>query len=148
MAKVYVVTSGDYSDYSIDRVFSNREAAEKRCATWRQDIIWGDEPRIEEYELEDGSNIEVEQVYKGLDFDVRYTYYNDTVHITDIEMKYGVKPFEEKIRMKEKTTMRNGKKIELYYGTLPVNKTVETEAEAEKIIFDRIAKWKAEQMGL
>lgn len=144
MAKVYVVTSGDYSDYSIDRVFSNREAAEKRCATWEYKH---DEPRIEEYELEDGSNIEMEHVYKALEFDMRYTYYNDTVHITDIEMKYGVNPFEEKIRMKEKTTVRNGEEIELYYGVIPVNKTVKNE-EAEKIIFDRIAKWKAEQMGL
>lgn len=28
MAKVYVVTSGEYSDYGIDSIFSNIEAAE------------------------------------------------------------------------------------------------------------------------
>ena len=74
MAKVYIVTSGDYSDYSIDSVFSTREAAEKRCAVWRQEELW-DEPIIEEYELEDGSNIEVKQLYKAMVFDQCYLFY-------------------------------------------------------------------------
>ena len=146
MAKVYIVTSGDYSDYSIDSVFSSREAAEKRCAVWRQEDLW-DEPRIEEYELEDGSNVIVEQVYKAIAFDQRCVFYQNEICV-DFDMMYDVKPFEEKINKKEKTHLKNGKTVELYYGILPVNKTVETETEAEKIIFDRLAKWKAEQMGL
>ena len=32
MMKVYVVTSGEYSDYHIDAVFDSREAAEVYCA--------------------------------------------------------------------------------------------------------------------
>lgn len=147
MAKVYIVTSGDYSDYSIDSVFSTREAAEKRCAVWRQEELWGD-PRIEEYDLEDGSNVVVEQVYKAMVFDQRYVFYQDKISV-DFRMMYDIKPFKEEInRKKGKTHSKNGKTIELYYGTLPVNKTVEKQAEAEKIIFDRLAKWKAEQMGL
>lgn len=145
MAKVYVVTSGVYSDYRINCVFATREAAEKYCATWEYKY---DEPRIEEYELEDGSNIEVEHVYKALKFDMRHAYRDDKVYIADIGMKYGVNPFEEKTRRKEKMTMRNGEKIELYCGVIPVNNTITSEEEAEKIIFDHLAKRKAEQMGL
>lgn len=146
MAKVYIVTSGDYSDYSIDSVFSSREAAEKRCAVWRQEEL-RDEPIIEEYELEDGSNIEVEQVYKAMVFDQCYLFYQDKIRV-DFRMMYDGKPFKEEINRKEKVYSKNGKTIELYYGTLPVNKTVEKQPVAEKIIYDRIAKWKAEQMGL
>lgn len=146
MAKVYIVTCGEYSDYSIHSVFSSREAAEKCCATWEQGGLW-DAPRIEEYELEDGSNIKIERIYKAIVFDMCYVYYRDEIRV-DFDMAYGIKPFEEKINRKEKTRIRDGETIELYYGTLPVNKTVETEAEAEKIVFDRLAKWKAEQMGL
>ena len=43
MEKAYVVTSGDYSDYSIERVFSTRKMAEDFCD--RHD----DSYRVEEY---------------------------------------------------------------------------------------------------
>lgn len=141
MSKVYVVTSGCYSDYHIDGVYSTREAAEKRCAAWDG----YDDPMIEEYELDDGSNIEVEHVYRSLNFNMRH--YGRKMYV-DWDMKYGSKPFEEKLCSREQTNMRDGRKIELYYGSLSVNKTITTDEEAEKIIYDRIAKRKAEQMGL
>jgi len=43
--KVYIVTSGVYSDYQIEGVFSNREAAEKYASivpdakAWFDDVI-------------------------------------------------------------------------------------------------------------
>ena len=135
MAKVYVVTIGDYSYYCIDSIFSNREAAEKRCATWNG----YDNPNIEEYELEDGMNIVIDQVYRWLDFSISYRSYDDNISVY-WEMKYGTKPFDEKIRLIEKLTSINNKKIELYHGTIPVNKTITDDKEAEKIIYDRIAK--------
>ena len=143
MAKVYVVTSGDYSDYCIDGIFSNREAAEKRCATWDG----CDDPNIEEYELEDGTNNVIDQVYRGLNFGMSYRSYDDNISVY-WEMKYGTKPFHVQIRLSEKLTSINNKKIELYHGTIPVNKTITDDKEAEKIIYDRIAKWKAERIGL
>ena len=85
MAKVYVVTSGEYSDYGIDSIFSNKEAAEKHCATW-------DGSNIEEYELEDGTNIVIDQVYRGLNFDMSYRSYDDDISVY-WDMKYGTKPF-------------------------------------------------------
>ena len=96
---------------------------------------------------EDGRNIEVEPVYKAIVFNQRYVFYRDKISV-DFRMMYDVKPFKEEINRKEKTYSKNGKTIELYYGTLPVNKSVEKQPVAEKIIYDRIAKWKAEQMGL
>ena len=143
MAKVYVVTSGEYSDYGIDSIFSSIEAAEKRCATWDG----CDDPNIEEYELEDGTNILIDQVYRGLNFGMDYISYNDSISVY-WDMKYGTKPFHVQIRLSEKLTSINNKKIELYHGTIPVNKTITDDNEAEKIIYDRIAKWKAERIGL
>lgn len=143
MAKVYVVTSGEYSDYGIDSIFSNIEAAEKRCATWDR----CDDPNIEEYELEDGTNIIIDQVYRGLNFGMSYRSYDDNISVY-WDMKYGTRPFHVQIRLREKLTSINNKKIKLYYGTIPVHKTITDDNEAEKIIYDRIAKWKAERIGL
>ena len=46
MAKVWIVTSGEYSDYSIDGVFSTNELAAKYCEKWGGEIeTWNlDEP--------------------------------------------------------------------------------------------------------
>lgn len=47
MAKVFIVTRGDYSDYGIERVFSTRQLAEAYLDNR------DDESRIEEYELDE-----------------------------------------------------------------------------------------------
>ena len=50
MSKVFIVTSGEYSDYGIDRVFSNEEKAKK----WIDVItsMYGGNYNIEQYELD------------------------------------------------------------------------------------------------
>lgn len=50
MTKVYIVSSGCYSDYAIDRVFLDRENAEKYIKL--TDNHW-DSCRIEEYDTDD-----------------------------------------------------------------------------------------------
>ena len=55
--KVYVVTDGDYSDYSIQKVFSNREAAED-YKYWH--YITNE---IEEYEIADSWNDDNQKKY-------------------------------------------------------------------------------------
>lgn len=59
MAKVYVVTSGEYGNYGIEEIFSERELAEVHISTHERhkDFLdchkgYGDEFRIEEYELD------------------------------------------------------------------------------------------------
>ena len=50
MGKVFIVTSGEYSDYGIDRVFSSEEKAKK----WIEVItsMYGGNYNIEQYELD------------------------------------------------------------------------------------------------
>lgn len=51
MAIIYIVTSGSYSDYSIGGVFSTREKADHYLGEANLD-----EPRIEEWTLDDDAN--------------------------------------------------------------------------------------------
>lgn len=51
--KVYVVTSGIYSDYSIDCVFLSKEKAEL-FVKYHAGPGWGEDYRIEEFDLSDG----------------------------------------------------------------------------------------------
>lgn len=46
---IYIVTSGECEDYSIEAIFSNSEAAEAFCATLK--YPW--ENRVEGWELDD-----------------------------------------------------------------------------------------------
>ena len=59
--KIYVVTSGSYSDYCIDEVFEEKRKTEIYCATRNTQYDLGIciEHRIEEYEIAD-ENIEYE----------------------------------------------------------------------------------------
>ena len=52
--KIYIVTSGEYSDYGINAVFSSRELAEKYIELQTRVGYWYFEvPRIEEYTLDE-----------------------------------------------------------------------------------------------
>lgn len=55
MTKAYVVTSGSYSDYSIDRVFLDKEKAERYIKLCDNH---GDTPIIEEYDIDDNNSID------------------------------------------------------------------------------------------
>ena len=53
--KVYVITSGCYSDYKIRAVSLDRNEAEKICATFNNKVVrrgYGDICEIEEYDTE------------------------------------------------------------------------------------------------
>lgn len=52
--KIYIVTSGCYSDYGIDAVFLDEKEAEKYIATKNKEDSWHDNYGIEEYETQDG----------------------------------------------------------------------------------------------
>lgn len=76
---VYVVTSGEYSDYSIERVFSNKKAAEDYIE-WRRPSYY----RIEEYDmLDSGEDIDMEGQAKYYYIEVRGICYKEAlVNIT------------------------------------------------------------------
>lgn len=127
MAKVYIVTRGCYSDYGIECVFSTLEAAEKYCAT-TYSTGYRDEPRIEEYDLEDGSNILCPTIYRAIDFNSRY----ESIYYS---IKYSNTPFALDIH-----SIRDQ-----IVGIIPITKRIENDDEIKKIIRDHIAMWRAKQ---
>ena len=79
---VYIVTSGEYSDYNIEKVFSNKPAAEDYIE-WRRPSQY----RIEEYEmLDNGKDIDIEGQAKYYYIEVRGICYKEAVvNITYLE---------------------------------------------------------------
>ena len=72
---VYIVTSGEYSDYSIERVFSNKKAAEDYIE-WRRPSYY----RIEEYDmLDSGKDIDMEGQAKYYYIEVRGICYKEAI---------------------------------------------------------------------
>ena len=56
--KIYIITQGEYSDYSIKACFSTREKAEEYLKIVEKTVKdWEDWYRIEEYPLDTGSEI-------------------------------------------------------------------------------------------
>ena len=136
MTKVYVITRGEYSDYDIERIFSTREAAEKYCAMDNNEYYT---PTIEEWDLEDGSNIVCSNVYKAIWFVERY-------YGLSFKIVYSNKPFMRDIQKDRKVKFGC---ISGISGYIPITKEIENKAEIiKKIIHDNIAIWKAEQAGL
>ena len=138
MNKVYVITRGEYSDYAIEAIFTNLEAAEKYCAV--HPIEYGDEAMIEEWDISDGSEIECEKVYRAISFSM-----SENGRLYSTEIKYSTKPFILDICYDRYANRRITREIS---GCIPVNKSIEDREVAKKIIFDHVAKWKAEQAEL
>ena len=134
--EVYVITSGEYSDYRINRIFLDRDLAEAYCAVHHHDE---DRPQIEVWEISDESDIKVDTVYKALWFLQTIPRYRPNQPVIRWKMEYNTSPFELKIDEIQD--------IELS-GYIPVNKTIIGEEEAIKIISDTVAKYKSEKLSL
>ena len=136
--RVYVVTSGEYSSYHIDAVFSNYEMAERYCAllTDKHDYNY-ESPHIEEY---DQDLISVNgKVYRGLTFrEVQ----GKSKYVDMIKTFISLNPIEKTIK---KHTNSYGEKV--LAVTIPIYVRVDEE-EAEKIAYDWLARYKAEEQGL
>lgn len=53
MASIYIITSGDYSDYSIDSVWSDEAEAVRVCELRNRGAWSADQYRVEEHPLDD-----------------------------------------------------------------------------------------------
>lgn len=137
VGKVFVVTAGCYSDYHISRIFDTREAAELYCAVTK----WDDDPEIEEWDLDDTVETDIEVVYKAIFFNAG----EKGGRVTHWEMKYGIRPYELDIQSERTEGIWHVRGIS---GYIPVNETILDGDKAKKIIYDHLAKWKAEQAGL
>jgi hypothetical protein len=139
MGVVYVVTSGEYSDYHIDGVFSDYDKAELYCAFLTDKGDYSCEnPHIEEY---DQDIIQVEgKIYRGVSF--REVQGIGSKYIDCIHTFVSMKPIEQKV----KNHIR-GDGIKVLLVTIPISNRVNDD-EAEKIAYDWLAKYKAEGQGL
>lgn len=136
MNKVYVVTAGVYSDYGIDEVFDNREDAEKYICLHNNDDYWN--MRIEEYDIYKNAELKNVKVYYGVSFIMRGN------GINSFDIVYDSKPIETNINGSKHNYSKS------YYGTLPLsNRNIfEDEDIVKKIVYDAVAKFKAEEAGI
>lgn len=149
MKEIYVVTSGEYSDYGIVKIFENIEDAEQFCAIHNDNMkSYDDGYRLEIYPLSGYGEEEKIKVYKELSCQV--IEYNNTipstVRIRCIETQFSKKPFNKSFKCVDSGI--GGCK---YSCVIPVNKTYDIHEDreiVEKIIRDEFYKWKAEKEGI
>lgn len=139
MSKVYVITMGDYDNYHVEAVSTDKEAAERFCAVCsdtNRDI-----PMIEEYDILDETVDKHEKVYKALFFTM---FDNGRIH--SVYMRYSMKPFVLDI-CKNRTKDYRGFPVDIkgISGYIPVDESVDDYETAKKIVRDYVTKWKAEQ---
>lgn len=135
--KVYVITSGEYSDYYINAVALTRENAEQICAMLNSPKRhYSDAATIKEYdtdEIQCGVNEDV-----GLCYEAKFNY-------KTLENIYWGEPFYSFARNEIKRGLLDHRYEILIAATFPKDMPQE---KARKIMKDRVVKWKAEREGL
>lgn len=89
MNKVYIVTSGIYSDYAIEEVFDNREDAERYICLHENDGYL--DMSVEEYDIYKNAELKNVKVHYGIYFIMR----ENGINFFDIV--YDNKPIETNI---------------------------------------------------
>lgn len=142
MDKVYVVTSGCYSDYHIEAVFSSKEKAELYVAVHHdhniKNIIYYDNVFIEEYTISDSLINGV--AYFGLSFCVKKNELNRPYCFSPVA---SVSPIAEEI-------VKYDPKKDIFEITIPTNKYY-TDDDADirfKIASDWLSKYRSQKLGL
>lgn len=137
--KVYVITSGEYSDYRIEAVSLNQEDAEKKCAILN-DIF---------YENEDANRVCEINICDTDDLIV------DTRNEVKVQFEMVVNVTRGNvIHFKNKClSLKNINEIEAdpytrYISVIATLPKDTTDEQAKKIMLDRIAKFKAERAGV
>lgn len=140
--KAYVITQGEYSDYSIRAVSLDKDDAERKCATLNRNVRCGEYCEIEEYDTDDMAVHITEEVKKRF----RMIVCCNTGDIRWYEESYLTFDDENKIYFSETDCFKCGSDKHItVVATLPSGTT---EEQAKKIMFDRVAKFKAERAGL
>lgn len=149
--KVYVVTEGEYSDYHIVGAFATREAAEKYCAVRHGSCSdLGDPINIEEYELQDGSNIQCDKVYRYIEFEYIEVFrrsYPDEILVNkscSVDWEIGLSPKHIPLNIRrDRCRFNRTHRDVIYSGTIPINSHIDDSDKIKKIIYDHVAKYKA-----
>ena len=136
MNKVYIVTSGTYSDYAIEEVFDNREDAEKYICLHDNDSYL--DMRVEEYDIYKNAELKNVKVYYGIYFIMREN------GIKFFDIVYDNKPIKTNINRSKHNYLKS------YDGTLPLsNRNIFKDKDVvKKIVYDAVAKFEAEEAGI
>jgi len=133
--KVYVVTAGEYSDYHIETICINREDAERYvCLHQGADL---EEMRIEEYPICNGKELAHVKINRGVRFSMR-----DSIGITSREIVYSSRP----VRTNVKSYSNFDEKIYHRTVSLPDRFSIDNHEAIKKLIYDAVAKFKAEEL--
>ena len=137
--KIYVITSGEYSDYKIDAVTLNMKEAEKMVKVFPEE-------RIEIYDTDDFPKILTNDPYWNCEYNLPTKnimsgeiIYNESIEIYQKEYYYDLKELNKVIN---KTNI-NGS----VYGFRMYIQAKDKD-HAAKIFYDKVAEWKAEQKGI
>lgn len=136
MNKVYIVTSGTYSDYAIEEVFDNREDAERYICLHDNDSYL--DMSVEEYDIYKNEELKNVKVHYGIYFIMR----ENGINFFDIV--YDNKPIETNINRSKHNYLKS------YDGTLPLsNRNIFKDKDVvKKIVYDAVAKFEAEEAGI
>ena len=136
MNKVYIVTSGIYSDYAIEEVFDNREDAERYICLHENDSYL--DMSVEEYDIYKNAELKNVKVHYGIYFIMR----ENGINFFDIV--YDNKPIETNINRSKHNYSKS------YDGTLPLsNRNIFKDKDVvKKIVYDAVAKFEAEEAGI
>ena len=138
--KVYIITSGEYSDYKIDAVTLDKEEAERMVNVFPQE-------QIEEYDTDDFPKILTNDPYWNC------VYYLPTRNMSgEIIYNESIEIYQEDYYyvydLKELNKVINETKIDgSPYGFRMYIQAKDKE-HAAKIFYDKVAEWKAEQKGI
>lgn len=140
--KIYVITQGEYSDYTICAVSVDKDDAERKCALLNQNVRYGEYCEIEEYDTDDMEVETTEEVKKRFEMCVRERtgeikwFIESYLTFENIDEAYYIK--------RDCFDCGKDRCIEVV-ATLPKDTT---EEQAKKIMLDRVAKFKAEKAGI
>lgn len=138
--KVYIITSGEYSDYKIDAVTLDKEEAERMVNVFPQE-------RIEEYDTDDFPMILTNDPYWNCEYSLPTRnmsgeiIYNESIEIYQEDYYYVYD-------LKELNKVINETKIDGSLCGFRMYIQAKDREHAAKIFYDKVAEWKAEQKGI
>ena len=139
--KIYVITSGEYSDYKIDAVTLDKEDAERMVNVFPQE-------QIEEYDTDDFPKILTNDPYWNCVYYLPTRsimsgeiIHNESIEIYQEDYYYGSD-------LKELNKVINKTKIDGSPYGFRMYIQAKDRDHAAKIFYDKVVEWKAEQKGI
>jgi len=139
--KVYIITSGEYSDYCIDAVTLDKEEAEKMVNVFPEE-------RIEEYDTDDFPKILINDPCWNCEYNLPTRNIIDGKIIHNESIEIYRENYWYVSTLKEINKVINKTKIDGSPYGFQIYIQAKDKEHAEKIFYDKIAEWKAEQKGI